>query len=516
MKIKKYTIILLFALPLLISSTQAKEVNIFERVFANLESNIKKITFKNKLRLIMIKQDYAPVVAAYMKFKAGSADERPGSWGIAHMLEHMLFKGTKIVGTTDFEKEKKYHLLSIGWMDKLDHHRRRAEKAAIQNDQPGLKKEKSRIITYRKRLSDLYKLSRRYVVAEEDSYLYSLNGASGYNAYTMSDLTNYQINLPSNRLEVWARLESDRLENATLRDFYHERSVVLEERRMRYDNNPARSLFEKLIQKAYGPEHPYGKSVIGPMNSIKYLNYHKAMKFYKTYYAPNNSVIALAGDIDFSKTRKLVKRYFGNLEPRSIPSEIKINEPEIKKFDLKIIKKARPLLVLAWFKPAMPDKADIHMNLLSDILTNGSESRLYKRLVIEKKLASSVSAFNGYPGERFTNLFLIQIKVNEFRDYDLVKKEIQEQIDSLSQKPVSLAELERIKNIQKSDFIYKLRSNSFLADQLSYFETLFGDYRILFRYYMQLDQVTRQEITASAAKYLTKERRMSVEIIPEK
>ncbi|MCB1309473.1 MAG: insulinase family protein, partial [Leptospiraceae bacterium] len=296
-----------------------------DETFTRLEGRIKRVELDNGLRLIMMRNDYAPVVACYMKFKAGSADETDRTSGIAHMLEHMLFKGTRRVGTRDFESEEKYLYVSQRWMNKLDYWRKQLEQARADQDESGAADAQQQVIKWRQRLDALNAMARRFIIQEEDSYLYSVNGARGYNAYTSADLTNYQVNLPANRLEVWARLESDRMQNSVLRDFYTERYVVAEERRMRVENVSRRMLFEQFLSNVYGT-HPYGRPVIGPMESIQYLNQGMAMDFYKTYYAPNNAVIAIVGDIQFDETEALIRKYFGPIPARRIP---RVARPEV-------------------------------------------------------------------------------------------------------------------------------------------------------------------------------------------
>ena len=329
-----------------------------KKVFIDLETKIRYLEFANGLKLILLKQGFAPVVSCYMKFRAGSYDEPPTSFGIAHMLEHMLFKGTRKVGTRDFSREEKYLQLSVRFAEKLDHWRRiykqileqsgnyddkeseqiyleleNAAKSQSENgentkDSPKIANIKEKIRKWQRRLDILNKQKRAYVIQEQDAYIYALHGARGYNAYTSSDLTNYQVNIPVNRLEVWARLESDRMQNAVLRDFYTEREVVREERRMRVENTSRSQLWEKFRLAIY-KGHPYGHPVIGTRESIAFLNYHQAMDFYNTYYAPNNTVIALVGNINIDATEKLVRQYFGKLQSRKVPAEKKAKPPRL-------------------------------------------------------------------------------------------------------------------------------------------------------------------------------------------
>ncbi|MEQ9365674.1 MAG: pitrilysin family protein [Leptospirales bacterium] len=486
-----------------------------DEVFAELESRIRRVELPNGLRVILMRQAYAPTVACYMKFKAGSADETDASSGIAHMLEHMLFKGTPRVGTRDFAREKKYLDQAVSFAEKMDQWRRELRRATDAGDKQQIEIAKKRVAWYSKQLRIIQRQVRPLVIEEEDSYLYSLHGQRGYNAYTTADLTNYQIELPSNRLEVWARLESDRMRNSVLRSFYTERDVVTEERRMRVENAPRRQLFEKFVGEIYG-DHPYGRPVIGPMQSIQYLNHGQAMQFYNTYYAPNNSVIALVGDIDFEESERLVREYFGEMKRRSIPRP---SEPKVERRNVRVVLRepGSPALAMAWFKPPLPDPADLNLDLLSDIIAGGQTTRLYKRLVTQEQLAVSVGAYSGYPGERYTNLFLIEVTPRPGIDeagVQKIERIVQAEIDSIVENGVSADELERVRNSSRADFIYRLRANGYLADVLSYYESVTGDYKNLFEYNARIEEITSRDIQDSAGRFLKGEHRMTAVLLP--
>ena len=487
----------------------------FNVFLQNFQKNVKKVTLPNGLRLLMIRRTYAPTVSCYIKFRAGSADETDASSGIAHMLEHMLFKGTHTVGTRDFKKEEKYIRVTNKWAARMDYWRREAIKAREADDQAALEKAQKEIMKWQSRLSLLNGMSREFVVNDEDSYLYGLHGQRGFNAYTSRDLTNYQVNLPANRLEVWARLESDRLKNSVLRDFYTERNVVAEERRMRTDNVAQRLLFERYMALIYGA-HPYGRPVIGPMDSIQFLNYEQAYKFYRKYYAPNNTVIALVGDIKFDETEALVRKYFGDMKTRPI-ARTKAAPPRVreKPVRLELKRKGSPVQLISWFKPNFPDPADLHLTILGEVLAGGRDSRLHQKLITEKKIATAINIYTGYPGERFTNLFMVYAVPAPGKDYNTLESEILKILNEVKTGGVQAEELERVKNKLQSDFIFGLRSNSGLADELSKYELIVDDYRALFKFYAGLESVTSADIQNAAKKYLADNSLMSARLIPE-
>ncbi len=481
--------------------------------FRELDARIKKVELPNGLRLVMFRSDYAPVAAAYLKFKAGSADETDASSGIAHMLEHMLFKGTPRVGTRDYERERKYLEQIVVYADRLDDWRRRARDAEARGDAAALAAARREIAKQRERLAQVTQMARAFIISEEDSQLYARHGSRGYNAYTTADLTNYQIELPANRLEVWARLESDRMVNSVLRDFYVERNVVTEERRMRVENDARRALLEKFLIEAYGA-HPYGRPVIGPMESIQFLNYNQAMEFYRTYYAPNNAVIALAGDIDFAESEALVRKYFGDMRPRVIPPRPAEPPVERRALNVELKKEGSPAILFAWFKPAAPDPDNLYLEVLSEVLTDGIDSRLFQRLVARDKLAVNVSIWTDYPGERYTNLFIVNVIPAPGADYEKIQAALLDELDVLARDGVRPEELEKVRSGLRAAFLYRLRSNADLADTLSYYEILTGDYRNLFKYYSLVDTLTPDDVRAAAARHLKREWLMSARLLP--
>lgn len=481
-------------------------------VLENLNRDIRKVELENGLKLIMMRRTYAPTTALYIKFRAGGVDETPETAGIAHMLEHMLFKGTRRLGTTNYEKEEKYIMTINAWARRLDEWKKIKEKAIIDGNQDMEVKADKMIKMWSRRISSLSTDARKFMVLDEDSYIYSLQGQRGYNAYTSRDLTNYQIELPSNRIEVWARLESDRVENSVLRDFYTERDVVAEERRMRVDNVSRNLLIERFLEMVYG-DHPYGKPLIGSEENIRYLNYEMAYDFYHTYYAPNNMVIAIVGDINFDETEGLIRNYFGHMKSRAIPStEPGPVNPKPVRLDLN--KAGSPYQIHAWFKPSLPHVDDLKLDVLSRILSGSPDTRLFKRLVMDSRTASQISVYSGYPGERFDNLFLVLSVPSPDHTYDEIEKEVLDELKDIAENGVNQDELNRVIRNMETDLLYSLRSNSVLADRLSYYETITGNYKTMFELYSTLDSITPEDIQNVVKTYLTEDKMMRARLQP--
>ena len=270
---------------------------------SGLEEKVIEHTFDNGLKLLMVERHTSPTVSAWIRFRVGSVNERSDERGIAHLLEHMLFKGTKTLGTKDYASEAPL-------LDRIE----RTAQNLLAEQAKGNKSDKALIASLQKQVEELEKEAGKYVVKDEFFDIYSRNGASGYNAFTSRDGTTYLISLPSNKLELWAAIESDRMKNPVLREFYSERSVVMEERRRSYDASPAAKLWEIFIASSYY-SHPYGQPTIGWMPDIENLTRTKAEGFLRRYYAPNNAIIAVVGDIDHKQVIALVERYFGDICP---------------------------------------------------------------------------------------------------------------------------------------------------------------------------------------------------------
>jgi predicted Zn-dependent peptidase len=468
-----------------------------------LKQEIKHVTLENGLHLILVRRPFSPTVAAYIKFRAGGVDETDESAGIAHMLEHMLFKGTPTIGTIDFEKEEKYILQANAFAAHLDRARRSLEQAKAANDTQAIERLTKEVQLRRSRLMSLNRFSRRFIVPDADSYIYALNGERGYNAYTSKDLTNYQVELPASRLEVWARLESDRLQNSVLRDFYTEREVVVEERRLRVDNVAQGFLLESFIKAVYG-KHPYGRSLIGTMDVIQYLNYDQAMAFYRTYYAPNNTVIALVGDIDLAASESLVRKYFSALKPAVIPPTNPA-PAEIKPVHIEVARPGSPLMFMAWHTPSGLTKENMALEVLSGILAGKKDSRLFTSLVLKERTAAEISAFTGYPGERYPGLLTISAVPAPGKTYEDVQKGVLEEIGKIQKDGVTQDEVDRIKTGSLADFLYGLRSNASYADNLTYYQLIYGNYNRLFDRIELLNQITREDVQKAAVDLLKPE-----------
>lgn len=459
-----------------------------------LADKVQEHVFPNGLKLLVVERHNAPTFTAYLTVGVGSVDETNGNRGLAHFLEHLRFKGTEILGTRNYRVEKPLLVEIEQAGDALDSLRRRPKVAPEQ------------LTALEERLHDLQQRQQQFVVTDEASNIYARHGGVGYNAFTSKDLTSYIISLPSNKLELWATVESDRMAHAVLREFYTERDVVLEERRRSYDSNPDGLLYEQLLATAF-TVHPYRHPIIGWPSDISNLSPREARDFMHQYYTPVNTVIALVGAVDFNTAVAMVDRYFGHL-PAGIPVPGVATVEPIQRGErrVKVVFDAQPKLEVAFHKPTLPSREDYVFDVIDQLLGQGRTSRLYQSLVVEKQLAAEVSTF-GAPGSRYPNLFVINLVPRHPHTVEEVEQALYQELARLSREPVDDADLVRVRNRLRVDQLRSLKSNSGLASMLTYFQTVTGDWRYLSEYDRQVASVTAEEVMTVAGKYFISENR---------
>ena len=461
----------------------------------NLADRVVEHTFPNGLKLLMIKRDTSPTVAPYILFKAGSVDEADDTRGIAHMLEHMLFKGTKTIGTKNYEKEEVIltEIDRIG--DALDLERAKGSRA-----------DADKIAELEAALKEQQELAKEWIVSGEYTEIYTQHGSTGFNAGTSVDYTIYTVELPSNKLELWAMLESDRLKNAVLREFYVEREAVKEERRMRVDTRPGGKLYEQFMAAAF-TAHPYGMPIIGWPSDIAMLNRRKAAEFFKIHYAPNNSVMVIVGNIDINGTIALVEKYFGDIPSQPLPSEVTTAEPQQEgERRIEVEFDAEPQLMIGYHKPTIPHFDDYVLDMISAILSDGRTSRFYKNIV-EEGIAVSADSLNGYPGARYDNLFFVSGTPRSPHTTVDVEEAIYAELERLKTEPVAEKEFKRILKQIDAGFIRNLSSNAGMAQQLAFYEGIAGDWHYILGWRENMYKITPEDVMRVAKTYFTKSNR---------
>ena len=462
---------------------------------ATLEEKVVEHTMKNGMKLLLVERHTSPTVAAWIRFRVGSVDERSDERGIAHLLEHMLFKGTTTLGTKDYAAEKPL-------LDKIENVAQTLTAEKARRD----KADAGKITGLEKQLAALEAEASKYVIKDEFFELYSKNGGTGYNAFTSRDGTTYLISLPANKLELWAAIESDRLQNAVLREFYTERSVVMEERRRSTDADPESKLWETFVASSF-LAHSYGQPTIGWMSDIENLTRSKAEQFLHNYYAPNNAIVAIVGDIDTKATIAMVERYFGAIKPGKEPQPVTTWEPaQAGERRIELIAEAEPTLMIGFHKPAINTPDDYVFDVISMILGSGRTSRFYKKLVIEKQIAADIGAFDA-PGTRYPNLIVISANPRAPHTVKEVEDAIQAELDLLKTTPVAERDLQRILNKIEFEEARRMGTNGGLARNLTEYEATTGSWRYMTEHRGRIARVTPADIMRVAGTYFTHENR---------
>ncbi len=458
-----------------------------------LEENVLTHTMKNGITVMMLNRGNAPTVALIISFRVGSSDESYRTIGMAHMLEHMLFKGTDTIGTTDFRKEKKI-------LDAIEAVGETIDKLRLVNPR------NVKIPALEKRLSELQKEHRKYIRSAPYSRIYSSNGGVGFNAFTSRDRTAYVIELPTSKLEMWARLESERLRNPIMREFYLERNTVYEERLMRYESEGSGMLYEKFIAAAY-IAHPYRHPIIGWRSNIKFLSIQDLKRFYWTHYVPERMTITVVGKQDTKKTVAILEKYFGAMRKRPVPPETAIQEPPQQgERRITVRHESRPRLIVGWHKPTAPSRDDFVCDIISGLLTDGKTSRLYRSLILDRKIASSVSSYNGYPGARYDNLFLIEAAPRHPHTLGELEKALYEEIVEL-RKTLGTDEMTKVLNRIEASMVFDLDSNMGIARLLSYYQTVFNDWHYITTYFDAVKRIGVEDVRRVLDEYFIQRNR---------
>lgn len=480
--------------------------------------DVQEFFLENGMQVLLVERRATPQIACRVAIRAGSALEDSGKTGIAHMLEHMLFKGTKNFGTTDSEKDHYLqNQIEAAYQIILK------EEAKRDPDRSLIKDKLAEMERLRREVQEIY-------VPQAFSMHMSMNGAVGINAYTSRDETQYFMSVPSDMIELWFSMVSEQLFEPAWREFYVEKEVVLREWDFRYVNNPDGAAYADLMATAY-TAHPYGNPTIGWKSDIERFNTTDAQAFHAKYYNPSNAVVVLIGDITLERAKQLAAVYFERYPAGRRAPEIVTREPPQQgpRKNVRFLEGARGPRVLLGFHGASMGSDDFYaLEALTMILSRGMSGRLNQEIV-NKGLATEAWAYN--PNNRFGGMFILggmppdgekgQVKdfgerernMDDLKASENLEKELLCQVERLKKELVSPRELERIKNLAYRDFLDSMRSNQGLARMLASTEIQIG-WPYLLTYPERIARVTAEDIREAAGRYLREDRRNTVFVLP--
>lgn len=453
---------------------------------------VTEFTLDNGMKFIVLERNEAPVVSMMLYANVGAANEEDGKTGVAHYLEHLAFKGTTRIGTTNYPAEKEVFDRLDAVFDQL----MAAEEAG----------DTEKVAELTEQFQTLQAEAASYVEQNKFGQIIEQAGGTGLNATTSADATRYFYNLPSNKIELWFSLESERFLDPVLREFYKEKEVILEERRMRVDNSPIGQMVERFSEVAF-TNHPYRRPVIGYEEDLRKATRADVQAFFDLYYGPSNLIATIVGDVDPAQIKQLAETYFGRYESRNTPPELVVNEPaqtEQRAFTLELV--SQPWYLEGYHRPGIEDPDHVVYAMINSVLTGGRTARLYKALV-EPGIALDVGSANGFPGDKEPTVMLLYGLTAPGSTVDDLAVGIQAELERLKTEPVDTATLDRVKTQSRAGLLGVLDSNNGMASVLAEYEAKTGDWRNVFQELQAIEAVTAADVQRVATATFRAENR---------
>jgi predicted Zn-dependent peptidase len=477
------------------------------RAAAAQHVDAREVVLDNGMRVLLVPRPGDPLLAAGWVARAGSVNEHSGITGITHLLEHMMFKGTRTIGTTNATADAKVlreldrvRAELAGEEQRLEQ-RRRVGEIRDAND-PGQRSARHRELLAK--FAELSQAEKALEIKDEFDRIYTNAGAADSNATTTPDFTLYYVKVPVKRLELWFWMESDRLLHPVFREFYTERAVVREERRLRIDSTPT-GKFDELFDAMFWQSSPYGWPVAGWPSDLENITRQEALDYFSVNYAPGNVTACLVGDFDPAAAEALARKYFGRI-PRGPRPPAPVRTAEMKQLAEKRMVAyvdASPQVVIRYHTVADGHRDESALLLLADIL-NGNTGRLYQSLVLRDGVANSADA--SQEGRKYEGLFEFQGVARPGTKPEEVEQAIYQEIARLQKEKVGEKELRKVKNRNAADDFRRLQSNFNLMMQLLVCEAYRG-WRTLDTDSAQMQAVTADDIMRVANTYFAPENR---------
>jgi predicted Zn-dependent peptidase len=485
-------ILVLFLFPLLLGAQQVA---------------VKEHQLSNGMKVLLLERHDAPSISGGWVARVGSVNERPGITGIAHLFEHMMFKGTPKIGTRDYKADLKIIDEQERVRDAMRAEERKMREMWRKGEITDLQDPDQKTDAWKKLDEEFKKLveeHRKVIVKNEFDRIYTSNGGSRMNAYTSYDHTAYFITVPANKLELFMWMESGRLFEPVFREFYAERDVVFEERRMRTESTPLGKFFESF-NSLFWESHPYSWPIIGWPSDIPAISKDQADKFYATYYMPQNLTLVLVGDFESKTALAMAEKYFGRLKKGEgvVPDVVTLEQPQKAEKRFYAEAETNPNIDIYWHTPAFGHKDTYPLSVLAQVLSTRT-GRLHKKLVLGKKVATDTWAWQG--ARKFAGEFNMGAEVTDGNTPEKVEQEIYTLVEEIKSKPVPAKELQKVKNNFAAAEYRRLSSNHPILMQIMRSEGL-GNWREINEAGPKIQAVTAEDLQRVAKKYFTKENR---------
>lgn len=456
----------------------------------------------NGMRFLMVQRPGAPMISAGWVAHVGAANERPGITGISHLFEHMMFKGSHTIGVKDAALDDQFRAALDSLREQMfvlerDHRLKVRSGQAESMSDPSLDSNEMKAL--REQFESIIEQQRANIIKDQFDQIYTEQGSTGMNAFTNADMTVYFLRVPKNKLELWFWMESDRLSDPVFREFYSERDVVYEERRMRTESTPTgvqNEVYNSLLWRG----HPYGWPVVGWPSDISAITREQAENYFDIYYAPNNLTAVLVGDFDEVQALQWANQYFGPI-PRGKqvpPDVVTLFMPLKGGFEYHAEVDAPPSVTLSFHTTAYGGVDHPALMVLANVL-NGKTGRLYKRLVLGDQIATSASAAEN--SRKYDGLFELSASGKSDTAPQTLKTVLLEEIGKIQQDGISAYELEKVRNNLIANNFRRLEDNFFLAIQLLYYDGL-RDWSSMETLFERVTTVSREDVQRVARKYL--------------
>ncbi len=458
---------------------------------------------ENGWTFIIVERPLAPVFSFATMVDVGAAQEVPGITGLAHMFEHMAFKGTPNIGSSDYAAEKK----ALATVEAAYQH--------YENIRRNPSTSEADIEAALTSFQEKQEAATAFVVVNEFGNIIDREGGVGLNAFTNSDHTGYFYSMPANKLELFAYLESERFLHPVFREFYKERDVVQEERRMRTESNPIGRMIEQVVATAY-LAHPYKQPVVGYMSDLQSFTATDAEAFFRKHYVPTNMVTSVVGHVDTAQVIEIAERYFGRIPAGPKPAALRtVEPPQIAEKIVTLVDPSQPVYLEAYHIGDIRHPDQAVYDAIDDILSGGRTSRLYRTLVEDRKIAVQTGSLSGLPGQKYPSLWLAFAIPAKDIGNDEVQAAIRTEIELLKTEDVTDEELQRFKTRAKANLLRGLQTNQGLALQMATNQSQHGDWRELFRRIEKLEAVSKDDIRRVASATFVDTNRTVASIVTE-